>query len=285
MTYTALQLDCQYCTHVFSVLIVRNYAWLIRWDWSGAIVTAPIYYQQDPALLDFFTLYDQAVRLMRGCDDSVCGATQAETLKAVHANKEFRISQDLLVVTVPLQGRKSECSEYIIKPPVARFYTPPGCATCTSIAYDIQRNRIVFFKDSWRVACNGIKKEGELYTILNHVCICNVPHCLASGDVGKGIYHSTCTSQFANAPWVLTSLKHEFTPHRHHQLILDNVGKRLETFQCSKDMVHAVLAALIGVYPALFIFVDLLTNCFQLIVRPTINAGSFIATSAPTTSY
>ncbi len=222
---------------------------------------------------------------MRGRDDSIHGATQAETLKAVHANKEFRISQDLLVVTVPLQGRESECGEYIIKPPVARFYTPPGRATRTSIAYDIQRNRIVFFKDSWRVACDGIKKEGELYAILNRACIRNVPHCSASGDVGKGIYHSTCTSQFANAPWALTSSKHEFTPHRHHRLILDDVGKRLETFQCSKDMVRAVLAALIGAYPALFIFVDLLTDCFQLIATPTINAGSFIATSAPTTSY
>jgi len=50
-------------------------------------------------------------------------------------------------------------------------------------------------------------------------------------------------------------------------------------------MVRAVLAALIGAYPALFIFVDLLTDCFQLIATPTINAGSFIATSAPTTSY
>ncbi len=64
MTYAALQLDCQYRTHVFSVLVVRNYAQLIQWDRSGAIVTTPIYYQQDPALLDFFTLYDQAVRLM-----------------------------------------------------------------------------------------------------------------------------------------------------------------------------------------------------------------------------
>jgi len=115
----ALQLDCQYRTHVFSILIVRNYARLIQWDWSGTIITAPIYYQQDPALLDFFTLYDQAVRPMRGRDDSIHSATQAETLKAVHANKEFHISQDLLIVTVPLQGRESECGEYIIKPPVA----------------------------------------------------------------------------------------------------------------------------------------------------------------------
>ncbi|KAI9430286.1 hypothetical protein H4582DRAFT_2087211 [Lactarius indigo] len=217
-TYTALQLDCQYRTHVFSVLVVKDYARLIRWDRSGAIVTAPIYYQHDPVLLDFFTLYDQAERPVRGHDISVRVARQAETLKAACASNEFLISQELLVVTVPLQGRESEWGE----------------------------DHIVFFKDSWRVACDGIKREGELYAILNRACIPNVPRCLASGDVGEDIYHSTCTSQFANAPWALTSSKHEFTPHRHHRLILDNIGKKLETFQCSKDMVRAVLAALIA---------------------------------------
>jgi len=50
-------------------------------------------------------------------------------------------------------------------------------------------------------------------------------------------------------------------------------------------MVRTILAALIGAYLALFIFIDLLTDCFQLIATPTINAGSFIVTSAPTTSY
>ncbi|KAI9430530.1 hypothetical protein H4582DRAFT_1823919 [Lactarius indigo] len=245
-TYTALQLDCQYRTHVFSVLVVKDYARLIQWDRSGAIVTAPIYYQHDPALLEFFTLYDQAERPVQGHDISVRIARQAETLKAACASNEFLISQELLVVTVPLQGRESEWGEYIIKPPVARFYTPPGRTTRTSIAYNIHRDRIVFFKDSWRVACNGIKREGELYAILNRACIPNVPCCSASGDVGEDIYHSTRTSQFANAPWVLTSSKHKFTPHHHHRLILDNISKKLETFQCSKDMVCAVLTALIA---------------------------------------
>ncbi|KAH9159380.1 hypothetical protein EDB89DRAFT_1916283 [Lactarius sanguifluus] len=190
-TYAALQLDCQYRTHVFSVLIVRDYAWLIRWDRSGAIVTAPIYYQQDPALLDFFTRYDNADRSMRGHDDSVRYATQAETRKAIDANKEFSISQKLLVVNVPLQRPKSGYGSYVIKPPAGRFYTPPGRATRTSIAYDIERNCIVFFKDSWRVDCDGIKREGEIYAMLNDAGVPNVPRCSASGDVGEDIYHST----------------------------------------------------------------------------------------------
>ncbi|KAI9431449.1 hypothetical protein BJY52DRAFT_1232129, partial [Lactarius psammicola] len=207
-TYAALQLDSQYHTHVFSVLVVGDYARLIRWDRSGAIVTAPIYYQRDPELLDFFTRYDQAERPMRGHDDSVRKATSAEVQQAVCASKDFRVPLELLVVTVPLQGRESECREYIIKPPVARPHTPPGRATRTSIAYDVQRNCIVFFKDSWRVAADEISREGDLYAILNEAGIRNVPRCSASGDIGDDVYHSTYTNRFAAASWALQGHAH-----------------------------------------------------------------------------
>ncbi|KAH9018282.1 hypothetical protein EDB85DRAFT_1873876, partial [Lactarius pseudohatsudake] len=99
---------------------------------------------------------------------------------------------------------------------------------------------VIFFKDSWRVACD----EGDIYKTLNNAEIPNVPHCAASDDVGVDTYHATCTGQFANEPWVLKST-HEFTCHHHHRLILDNVSKTLNTFQCSRDMVHAIHTALI----------------------------------------
>ncbi|KAN0137526.1 hypothetical protein V8E53_004577, partial [Lactarius tabidus] len=60
---------------------------------------------------------------------------------------------------------------YVIKPPAVQLYMPPGPATCTSIAYDIQRNCIVFFKDLWRVACHRVLREGEVYVILSRVVI------------------------------------------------------------------------------------------------------------------
>ncbi|KAI9449786.1 hypothetical protein BJY52DRAFT_1126444 [Lactarius psammicola] len=189
---------------------------------------------------------------MRGHDDSVRKATLAEVQQAVYASEDFRVPLELLVVTIPLQGQESECREYIIKPPVARPYTPPGCVTRTSIAYDVQRNCIVFFKDPWRVAADEISREGDLYAILNEAGICNVPRCSASGDIGDDIYHSTYTNRFAAASWALVPT-HDFIPHRHHWLILDDIGKPLETFKSSKDMVRAILMALIGVYLALSI--------------------------------
>ncbi|KAI9432886.1 hypothetical protein BJY52DRAFT_1078631, partial [Lactarius psammicola] len=113
-------------------------------------------------------------------------------------------------------------------------------------AYDIHRDRVVFFKDSWRVNYEGIMREGETYKLLNDALICNIPHCSASGDVGEDTYHSTHTDQFTGEPWVLASSTPDFTPHRHHRLILDDIGKRLEMFQCSRDMVRAILTALIA---------------------------------------
>ena len=221
---------------------------LIWWDQSGTIITAPIYYQQDPALLDFFIHYDQAERLVRGHDDSIHKATPAETWKAVCTNNTFLTAQDLLIVTVSSQGCKFKCSEYVIKPPIAHPYTPPSCVTHTSIAYDIQRDYIVFFKDSWRVACNGIGREGWIYAMLNSKGVHNIPCCSASSDVGNNFYHSTYTSQYADVSWMVKP-SHKFTPYWHHQLILDNISKRLEIFECSKDMMCTIQAALMGVYP------------------------------------
>jgi hypothetical protein len=249
-TYAALQLDSQYRTHVFSILIVGDYARLIRWDRSGAIVTGPIYYQRDPELMGFFTRYDQAERPARGHDSSVRKATPAEARKAICANTHFT-SPELLVVTVPSKDCESRCGDYVIKPPVARPYTPPGRATRTSIAYDIQRDVIVFFKDSWRVACDEMVREGEVYAILNAAQVPNIPRCSASGDVGDDLYHLTSTSRFVNASWAVKCTQ-ELTPHRHHRLILDDIGEKLDTFECSKDMVSAIRAALTGAYPALF---------------------------------
>ncbi|KAH9024987.1 hypothetical protein EDB83DRAFT_2203817, partial [Lactarius deliciosus] len=68
-----------------------------------------------------------------------------------------------------------------------------GRVTRTSIAFDIERNSVVFFKDSWRVACNGMEREGDIYKTLNNAEIPNIPRCAASGDVGVDTYHSTCT--------------------------------------------------------------------------------------------
>jgi serine/threonine protein kinase len=90
-------------------------------------------------------------------------------------------------------------------------------------------------------------REGDSYAILHKERVPNIAECLDSGDIGDGTYHSTQTHLFVDADWV-TSPKPvvEFTPHRHYRIVLDTIGIPLEQFKCSRDMVRAIRASLIG---------------------------------------
>ncbi|TFY64974.1 hypothetical protein EVG20_g5758 [Dentipellis fragilis] len=70
--YAAAMLELQFRTFVFSVLIMGDFARLIRWDRSGAIVTEAFNYQVDPEpLAQFLWRYNFLSRAQRGFDESV----------------------------------------------------------------------------------------------------------------------------------------------------------------------------------------------------------------------
>ena len=52
-SYATAQLGSQFqfCTCIYSVLIIKDYARLIQWDRTGAIVTDPIHYNDEDSLL------------------------------------------------------------------------------------------------------------------------------------------------------------------------------------------------------------------------------------------
>jgi len=76
--YTTLVLSAQYHMHTFLVLVFKKYARLIRWDCSGAVVTAPMYYDDETHLLNFFVHYDHANPETRGHDSTVSPPTKDE---------------------------------------------------------------------------------------------------------------------------------------------------------------------------------------------------------------
>ena len=65
----------------------------------------------------------------------------------------------------------------------------------------------------------------------------------------------TSTDWFTDVSWAVKHT-HEFISHWHHRLILNNIGDKLETFQCSKEMVYAIRAALTGAYLVLSTLFD-----------------------------
>jgi hypothetical protein len=242
--YATSVLSAQYCTHTFLVLIIKESARLLRWDCGGAVVTAPISYNQDPHLFDFLIRYDNATRASCGHDLSVSLHSESERLNA-RKLADLANADSLLAISIPDPDCPGESSRFIISAPYACPDIPAGRWTRMSIAYDIRRDKHILLKDSWRVILEGITPEGEVYARLHQHSVPNIPHCSHSTDIGDDTYHKSRTHKFVGKygePHILTQI----VPHRHYRLVLDTIGRKLEDFKHSWDIIKAVHASLIG---------------------------------------
>jgi hypothetical protein len=248
-SYATTHMSVQYRTHIFLVLICHKYARLMRWDRSGAIVTAPTYYMTEPQLFDFFVRFDRLSPEERGHDTTVRRATEMEGKEAMKSADELKEWKDrLLVVSIPNgNGEDGGGMEYVVGPPSMSPWMLVGRWTRTSIGYDVLRKKKIFMKDSWRLVLEGVPKEGDVYSRFEKNEVKNVPRCSNSGDIGEDKRHRTQTKEFVEEEWVWKSeYKYDLTTHRHYRLVLDDIGKRLDRFKRSSEMVRAVWAALIG---------------------------------------
>jgi hypothetical protein len=241
--YASSVLGAQYRTHVFFILILKNVARLIRWDHGSAVVTAPIEYDKEPFLLDFLIRYNHASPEACSHDVTVASPTDDEN-REVRMLPDFEKAKSLLVITMPDSHQPQETNRYVVCGPCARPDIPAGRWTQASIAYDLQRKKCVLLKDSWWVLLDGILPEGDVYAILHTHRVPNIPLCSCFGDVGDDTYHKSRTHKFIGKYKFRLSLP--LTPHRHYCLILDTIGRKLEDFKCSREMVHAVHALLLS---------------------------------------
>jgi hypothetical protein len=130
---------------------------------------------------------------------------------------------------------------FITFAPRATPYTSPGCATCGGPAYNVLPETKVFLKDLWRVDLPDIQAKGLTYATLKKHKVCNIPHCLTSGDISTTDYHTTKTHNFAKTPWACHLHAH-FIPYQHYRLALDIIGHSLITFKSSYEMVTVILS-------------------------------------------
>jgi hypothetical protein len=237
--YAATILSAQYRTHLFMVFIVKGHARLLRWDRGGAVVTEQISLANEPQLFfDFLIRYNSADSKVRGHDSTVKLPNDEEVRLAKEAVPELADVKSFLAVDI--SDRR-----YIIQGPEIRPRIPVGRWTRPSFAYGIEEKRRVFLKDSWRVLLPGIKPEGEIYERLRARNVPNIPLCLLASDVDDDTHHRSRTHEVTNK----CKVSHpgwKITPHRHYRIVLGTIGRRLETFKCTKELVGAMHAALRG---------------------------------------
>ncbi|KAI9446709.1 hypothetical protein H4582DRAFT_1804615, partial [Lactarius indigo] len=193
--YATLVLSAQYRTHTFLILIFKNYARLIQWDHSGVVVTAPIYYNNDPHLLDFLVHDNHADPETCGHDPTVGPPTEDKVRNACTLS-DLASVESLLAVSIADPLHPQQSSHYVICAPFSQPDIPAGCWTQTSITYDVQWRKHVLLKDSWRVLLDNVTPEGEIYARLHQHSVPNIPLCSRASDVGDDTYHKSQTHKF-----------------------------------------------------------------------------------------
>ncbi|KAG1868916.1 hypothetical protein C8R48DRAFT_598373, partial [Suillus tomentosus] len=209
---------------------------------EGAIVTRAFDYNKYPHLADFFRRFSQASPSLRGVDTSV---TPASSEEAIRARLRLNLHADTPMFVVIIPAAEGDGSFRLIIPaPVPRGLSPVGRRTRACPAFDPVHDKIVMFKDSWRVALPDILPEGVTYKLLKDANVRNVATCIACHDVPSLPQQRMQTLKFANASW---ACHHEhLTPHIHYRLVLNLVGKPLIQFISSRQVVEAVRDALIA---------------------------------------
>ncbi|KAG1740423.1 uncharacterized protein EDB91DRAFT_1053224 [Suillus paluster] len=232
-------------------LIIRNHACIIRWDMEGAIVTGAFNYNHEPHLADFFYCYARALPEMHGIDTSVMPASTEDATLARMALK-LPTTTRMFKVAVPEDPavKDSGWLTLIIPQPVAKGFPPVGRWTRTCPAFDILNQKVVMFKDSWRVSIKDVLPEGETYKLLKSHQVRNVATCIAFHDV---IHHipqqNTQTAKFGSAKWACPNravTKKPITLHTLHRLVLDIVGEKLNNFASSHELVRSIRDALLA---------------------------------------
>ncbi|KAG1901811.1 uncharacterized protein F5891DRAFT_950129, partial [Suillus fuscotomentosus] len=244
-SYTTAQLGTQFCTHAFSVLIVRDRARIIRWDREGAIVTGPINYNNQPHLANFFHRYARASPEMCGINTSITLAND-EDADLTRSQLNIPSTTRMFKVKVP-NAEGSGSLTLVIPQPVTKPHSPVGRWTRACPAFDLVNKKVVMFKDSWWVSLPDVLPEGETYKLLMSHKVSNIASCIAYHDVPPSIpQQSTQTAKFRRAKWA--SSQSPLTLHTLHCLVLNIVGEKLTDFESFRQLTLSVHDTLIGMY-------------------------------------
>ena len=99
--YAAAQLGSQFHTCVYSILIVKEQEQLIQWDRTGAVVSEPIFYNEDGALMEFFHRYHDAPLDVHSVDTTVT-VPNPKDMRVAREHLGHGTDQLLMEITPPV---------------------------------------------------------------------------------------------------------------------------------------------------------------------------------------
>ena len=226
-------------TRVFSCYIRRQYCRLMCHSRAGTLVTPLFDYTTTSHLQFFLWRFSHANDEQRGFDTTFQPILDRSRFSKDVFTK-LQLTEESPLYTVGVVGPASKPSEfYVSKPFTASHDFPVGRGTRCFSAYDPITKKVVLLKDTWRIA--SYTPEGEMYEKLHRSEVPNIPTVLAHGDVPGKL--QICEIEDPNG-----------TRRRliHYRIVLDVIGKSLNTFSSTHELVTAVRDALIGLLGCFF---------------------------------
>ena len=247
-SYATAHLAAQFRTHVFSVLLFRRSARLMRWDRAGVIVSERILLNTS-VLTDFFWRFSEANAAYRGHDPTVTPFkfTKELTKKFLFDQLQFAAdSGDIKVedanffeVLLPREKRR-----YIIgKATYLGVASLASRATRSLKAWCLTTGKPVFLKDTWRIMSSSQRPEHEIYAKLAQAKVKHIATVLDYSDVQD---HRTLTGLYAQKPWVCNTNLKPFRTLQHYRLVLEEIGRNLTSFDDFREVLRAMRDALQG---------------------------------------
>ncbi|KAI0315903.1 hypothetical protein OF83DRAFT_1293074 [Amylostereum chailletii] len=236
---------CRARIFVFSVIILKNKARLIRTDRSGAVVTELFTWTEaNSPLVIFLRRFNAMSREDRGFDPTVTPPSPEEIRIARNAFVREDIDADYPDFRMQKFHVHDEVTgaERTYVAGVPMHYSPNVVSKGTHgyIAADLDDGSLVWIKDSWRLNKAHVRKEADVYRMLVKAEIPHVSSMLYGGDV-EG--QESCNQNFVDAPWACET---DGVSHGkiHHRTVVSSVGRSLKDFTCTHELTAATRDAI-----------------------------------------
>ena len=276
--YVSEVLNRQFLVFVFTVFVCGDFAWLLRWDRAGLIVSEPFNLLQQPYLLhDFLYRFAGMDDVQRGRDPSVMFASKEETtrmrsfnsFKTDYEKEAFEATlkthsegprwpvykvmvpeDDMISAADLVRGEKStqdnrgsfsgpRLREFLIAQPHFMSTSVVGRGTVCYIAYDVSDDRLVFIKQYWRLDSPTHHPEGEVYMRLHSKKVQFIATLIAAGDVRPIGEDAQRTRTQEFLPGSPAKLIQ-------YRLIVEEVATPLSNYSDSQELVGVIYHAILG---------------------------------------
>lgn len=254
------------------IVLVDNAARFLFWDRSGFVVSERFSYHRRPDLLaSFLWRFAHLNDEQRGMDPTVSRPSKKEDAVFAQAVRAFLDEMNVgakdgqIVRRLPDAERTLDNSDpyptwkvhlvneatgsstdVIIKRPFTDHFVIFGRATRGYLAYDLQKQCLIFLKDSWRPVDPKLRAEFQTYCELESQGVSHLPNILYGGDVRyeSGDVQATVVQDLVAEDW--QTAEYDIDKHIHHRIAqdiaypIDDVLDDRELLQAFHDVLTAV---------------------------------------------